>query len=125
MCWAFSTQILDSYYLRSIAIIFSIFVYAVVMYRDKWIKKLFLSALFYGLMVCVDYLCLLFIELFVDERLLQNPVFLVIIVLLCKTILFLTVVLLDLVWKKERKVEVRNPEWILLFVFPFLSVSSW
>lgn len=122
MCWAFSTQMLDYYFLRSIAIILSIFVYAVVMYRDKWIKKLFLSALFYGLMVCVDYLCLIFIELFVDESLLQNPVFLVIIVLLCKTILFLLVLLLDLVWKKDRRVEVRDPEWILLLVFPFLSV---
>lgn len=123
MGWALSTQVLDQYFLRSIAIILSIFVYAVVMYKGKWIKKLFLSAVFYGLMVCVDYLCLIFIELFVAEKLLQNSVFLVIIVLLCKTILFLLVLLLDFTWKKERKVEMKNSEWILFLVFPFLTVA--
>ena len=120
---ALSTQILDQYFLRSFVIILSIFVYAIIMYEGKWMKKLFIGAVFYGLMVCVDYLCLIFIELFVAEDLLKNPVFLVIIVLLCKTILFLFVLLLDFTWKEERKVEVNTSEWILLLVFPFLTVA--
>lgn len=43
---ALSTQILDQYFLRSFVIILSIFVYAIIMYEGKWMKKLFIGAVF-------------------------------------------------------------------------------
>lgn len=51
-----------------------------------------------------------------------NSVIQVILVLLCKTVLFVIVLILDYFWKREKELDVKKSEWILMISFPMMTV---
>lgn len=122
LIWALSTQAGGNYVSRSLGIIISIVLFSFVFYIGKWLKKIFLSVIFYAILFCVDYLGLIFVDLFMERSLLMNNIIQVILVLLCKTFLFVLVLLIDYSWKREREVEMKNSEWTLMISFPILTV---
>ena len=86
--WALITQTGGHYVFRSIGIIISIALFAVIFYTGKWLLKIFLSFIFYAILFCVDYLGLILVDLLLDSADLSNSVIQVILVLLCKTVSF-------------------------------------
>lgn len=122
MFWALSTYFQKQYVFRTIGMIFSIFLFSVIFYQGRWTKKIFMSTIFYAILVCVDYLGIIFVDLAFSDKVLSNDIIQVIIVLLCKTILFLFVLFLSVFWKEEKNIEMKNSEWILLICFPILTV---
>lgn len=120
--WALSTQMGGYYAFRSIGIILSIILFSIIFYSGKWLLKIFLSLIFYAVLFCVDYLGLILVDLLLDPSVLSNNVIQVILVLLCKTFLFVLVLILDYFWKREKEVDIKNSEWILMISFPVLTV---
>ena len=120
--WALITQTGGHYVFRSIGIIISIALFAVILYTGKWLLKIFLSFIFYAILFCVDYLGLILVDLLLDSADLSNSVIQVILVLLCKTVLFVIVLILDYFWKREKELDVKKSEWILMISFPMMTV---
>lgn len=120
--WALITQTGGHYVFCSIGIIISIALFAVIFYTGKWLLKIFLSFIFYAILFCVDYLGLILVDLLLDSADLSNSVIQVILVLLCKTVLFVIVLILDYFWKREKELDVKKSEWILMISFPMMTV---
>ena len=118
-----NTYFQQQYILSTIAV-GSIFGFSLIFYCGKWLMRIFLGAFFYGIVVCVDYLGIILSDFLLDSELMEKEVVQIIIVLLCKSVLFLLVLLIGCVWKqKENTLQMRNSEWILMLGFPCLTVG--
>lgn len=120
--WGCVTQFQDLYVYRTLGIVAGIFLLGTVFYSGKWHKKFFLSGVFYTLLYCVDYFSFVILSTVIDRRYLENSVIQIILVLLCKTILFVVVLGIGHVWNKEREVQMQGPAWVLMISFPLLSM---
>ena len=116
------TQFQDMYVYRTLGIVVGIFLLGTVFYFGKWYKKIFLCGAFYTLLYCVDYFSFVMLSTVVDHRYLENSVIQTILVLLCKTILFVVVLGIRNVWNKGREVQMKGPAWVLMISFPVLSM---
>ena len=114
------TQFQDVY--RTLGIVVGIFLLGTVFYLGKWYKKIFLCGAFYTLLYCVDYFSFVMLSTVVDHRYLENSVIQTILVLLCKTILFVVVLGIRNVWNRGREVQMKGPAWVLMISFPVLSM---
>lgn len=112
----------DMYIYRSLVIVLSIFILTMIFFLGKWQKKLFLCGAFYTLLYCVDYFSFIMLDSFIDNHYLLNDVIQVILVLLCKTILFVVVLGIEHFWNRGREVQMKGPAWILMICFPMLSM---
>lgn len=120
--WGCVTQFQDMYVYRTLGIVVGIFLLGTVFYLGKWYKKIFLCGAFYTLLYCVDYFSFVMLSTVVDHRYLENSVIQTILVLLCKTILFVVVLGIRNVWNKGREVQMKGPAWVLMISFPVLSM---
>ncbi len=120
--WGCVTQFQDMYVYRTLGIVVGIFLLGTVFYFGKWYKKIFLCGAFYTLLYCVDYFSFVMLSTVVDHRYLENSVIQTILVLLCKTILFVVVLGIRNVWNKGREVQMKGPAWVLMISFPVLSM---
>ena len=116
------TQFQDMYVYRTLGIVVGIFLLGTVFYLGKWYKKIFLCGAFYTLLYCVDYFSFVMLSTVVDHRYLENSVIQTILVLLCKTILFVVVLGIRNVWNRGREVQMKGPAWVLMISFPVLSM---
>lgn len=119
---ALVTQPGSQYIVRSAGIIAGLFLFSAVFYLFRWQKKLFLCGAFYTLLYCVDYFSFVMLSTVLDRRYLENSVIQTILVLLCKTILFVVVLGIGHVWNKGREVQMKEPAWVLMIIFPMLSM---
>lgn len=119
---AVSTQFGGHYIYRMMAVVVSILLFSFIFYAGKWLPRIFLGILFYALLICVDYLGLVFVDWLLDPSVLANDFIQVLLVLLCKTILFIFVLVLDYLWKRNRVLYMKSSEWILMISFPVLTV---
>lgn len=84
---------------------------------------IFLSVVFYGMLTCVDYLGIILSELFFKDMSMEKTLTQMTIVILCKMVLFLVILVLNIFWKKKDGVmQMKNSEWILLLCFPVFTV---
>lgn len=119
-----NTYFQQQYILRSIIVIGSIVVFSLMFYRGNWLMRMFLGVCFYGIVICVDYLGIILSDFLLDSELMEKETVQIIIVLLCKSVLFLLVLLLGCAWKrKENILQMKNSEWILMLGFPCLTVG--
>lgn len=113
----------QEYIMRCLTIVLFVFVTSMFFYQGKWLMKLFISAIFYGIMVCVDYCSIFFMEFILTKNALENDTVQVMLVLLCKSVFFLLILLLDFVWKKHDDIQyMKNSEWLLVLSFPVLTI---
>ena len=119
---AVSTQFGDYYIYRMMAAVVSILLFSFIFYSGKWLPRIFLAILFYALLICVDYLGLIFVDRLLDPGVLANNFIQVLLVLLCKTVLFIFVLILDYLWKRNHEICMKSSEWILMISFPVLTV---
>ena len=111
------------YTIRCFMIVGYIFILSFLFYQGTCLMKLFLSIMFYGILTSIDYLEILFVGKYIDSKLLETAAGEVLVVVLCKTVLFITILLLDFLWKRQQKmVLMKNSEWILMLAFPVLTV---
>lgn len=120
--FALFTQSNGQYIIRSIGIIISFFGFSIVFFLGEWQKKLFICGAFYALLYCVDYFSFVTLSTFIDKYYLENGVIQIILVLLCKTVLFIIVLGIDHFWNRVREVQLARPTWILMICFPVLSM---
>lgn len=119
-----STYFGEMYVIRSVVTILCIFGISLLFYTGKWLMRLFLCGMYYGLLVCIDYIAIILTDIFLDRALLENDVIQMILVLLCKTILLLIVILVSCFWKKHEILQVKTSEWILMLGFPVFTVGT-
>ena len=119
---AVSTQFGGYYINRMMAAVASILLFSFIFYSGKWLPRIFLAILFYALLICVDYLGLIFVDRLLDPGVLANNFIQVLLVLLCKTVLFIFVLILDYLWKRNHEICMKSSEWILMISFPVLTV---
>ena len=119
---AVSTQLGGYYVYRMMAAVASILLFSFIFYSGKWLPRIFLAILFYALLICVDYLGLIFVDRLLDPGVLANNFIQVLLVLLCKTVLFIFVLILDYLWKRNHEICMKSSEWILMISFPVLTV---
>lgn len=112
----------DMYIYRSLGIVLSIFILTMLFFLGKWQKKLFLCGAFYALLYCVDYFSFIILSTFIDHHYLENDVIQVLLVLLCKIILFIIVLGIGHFWNRGKEVQMEGPAWILMICFPMLSM---
>lgn len=119
--WALGTYNQSQYIFRSVGAVFSIFLFVLLFFEGKWTKKLFLSGVFYGTVCGVDYLGLILVDIFLNEKTLSDVTW-VMITLLFKTILFIIVLLMAHLRERIKELQVKNTEWILMFCFTVVSI---
>ena len=119
---AVSPQFGGYYIYRMMAAVASILLFSFIFYSGKWLPRIFLAILFYALLICVDYLGLIFVDRLLDPGVLANNFIQVLLVLLCKTVLFIFVLILDYLWKRNHEICMKSSEWILMISFPVLTV---
>ena len=120
---AMSSYMQGDYIMRAMSTIMTVFVFLMIFYSGKNLIKLFVSFIYYGLMISVDYFCFMVMEQVLSDHILENAVAQVLLVLLCKTVFFLVVLALNFLWKKQGNMfYIRNGEWCLILGFPFLTV---
>lgn len=125
MFFATITHYLQQDLLKSVAIIGTMVLFSFILYEGNWLMKVFLSVVFYGLMSCVDYLGIILADALLSSFVLENVVAQIIIVLLCKTVLFLLILFLNYFWKKNNDaLQMKNSEWILMMGFPILTIVT-
>lgn len=122
LVWALGTQAQGQYIFRSLGIVFSIFLFSIVFYSGKWQMKLFFSGAFYALLYCVDYFCLIMVDLFFERSFLLNDIIQVILALLSKTVLFIVVLSFDHFWKRKKDLQMEGSAWIMMICFPLLCM---
>ncbi len=120
---ALFTQLNSRYVIRSIGIIASFFLFSVIFHLGKWQKKLFLCGAFYAVLYCVDYFSFIILSTFIEHQYLENDVIQVLLVLLCKTVLFVVVLGMEHFWNKKMEVQMEGPAWILMICFPVVSLA--
>lgn len=119
---ALITQPNNEYIIRSMGIIGSIFLFSMFFFLGKWQKKLFLCGAFYALLCCVDYFSYIMLESILGNTLFDNNVIQVMLVLLCKTILFVVILGIEHFWNRRREAQMAESAWILMICFPVLSM---
>ena len=124
MIWGIGcfTNSQDLYIYRILGIVFSIFVLTEIFFLGKWQKKLFICGAFYTLLYCVDYFSFIILSTFINKNYLENDAIQVILVLICKTVLFVVVLGIEHFWNRGREVQMEGPAWILMICFPVVSM---
>lgn len=119
---ALITQTNSEYIIRSMGIIVCIFLFSMFFFLGKWQKKIFLCGAFYALLCCVDYFSYIMLESIFGKALFDNNAIQVMLVLLCKTILFIVILGIEHFWDRGREVHLTGSAWILMISFPVLSM---
>ncbi len=109
------------YIVRIIGAVLCIFLFSIVFYVGKWHMKLFFCGTFYAILCGLDYFCIILLDMIFKRDYLNSDVAEVLVVLLCKTILFVLVLVFDHVWKRK-KLKLDNPAWILMICHPLFSL---
>ena len=95
-------------------------------YRAKFMHIFFLSIAYYGILICIDRIMLVSVETLLGsgtEAILNDPVNITIIALICKTVLFLFIVLLNKAFHSNDSFNlITDREWVRFLFFPFMTI---
>lgn len=119
---------IQSYFIKSMSVILLVFFVMMIYYSVNIIQLLALSAIYYGIALGIDYLSVMTIQYFLVKNysfILNNTVSATLIVLLCRTILFVTIFVISKKWNKEDNLSmISNTEWFRFAYFPILTIIS-
>lgn len=116
----------ERYIIKAILAVAAIYFIMQCMYNGKGLQILFLSVVYYGVVLLVDRVLFIFV-LYVlnvsEEEFWNNPVRATIIALLAKNVLFLCILFLKRRYKSRGDFAlVSNKEWILFLCFPMITI---
>ncbi len=115
--------------LKSCLIVLIIMIFVQIYYNATIFQSLVLSAIYYGILLGIDYLSIVIIKNLLPERyyeiLYGSSVSATIVILFCKMVLFLTVLMIRQKWKEKDGLDlISNMEWIYLSYFPLFTIAS-
>jgi len=114
--------------LKELLVIFFVSSTMIFIYNGKLIKILFLIFIYYGILLGIDYLAIIAIKnLLPPESIayLNNPIYGTILVLLSKTILFGTIIIIKKNWDKNNNLNlVSDSQWLRFIYFPIMSILA-
>jgi len=97
-------------------------------YKSKIIKMLFLIFIYFGILQGIDYSAIIMTKyLLSPESLasLENPFYGTIFVLLCRTILFGVIMLIQKNWNKNNSLNlISDSQWLRFIYFPIMSIFA-
>lgn len=95
-------------------------------YRAKFMHIFFLSIAYYGILICIDRIMLAGVEALLGsgtKAILDDPINITVVGLMCKTVLFLFIVLLNRVFHSNNSFNlITDKEWIRFLFFPFMTI---
>ena len=97
-------------------------------YKSKVIKMLFLIFIYFGILLGIDYLAIILIKYMlppVSMSYLNDPLYGTIFVLLCRTIVFGTIMLIQKNWDKNNSLNlISDSQWLRFIYFPIMSIIA-
>lgn len=115
------------YWIKAILLVLMITICMRMYFKGTIIHIFFCSVGFYGLLIMIDRIMLILVSFWLDDSnyILQKNSVVILLALLCKTILFLMVVLLNRTLKNVQGFYlIQDSEWIRLLYFPVLSIIT-
>lgn len=113
---------------RVLIIIILIIMAMRMLYAGKFIQIVFCSLGFYGILVAIDIITLITIQYLIPDKsdiILQDPIRTTVLALICKTTLFICVIILNRKFKKEGEFFlISDLEWLRFLFFPLLTITS-
>jgi len=122
--------IVQNFLIKSILIILVIMGTVWIYYYVAVLQNVVLSAIYYGILIGIDYLLMILINNLLPEKYSgilysNNAVAVTIIVLLGKMVLFLVILAIRKKWRSEDRLDmISNREWLRLSYFPALTIIS-
>lgn len=118
-----------NYALKSGLIVLIIIAIVKIYYNATLFQSIVLSAIYYGVLIGIDYLCMVVLKYLLPNRYIfvtyDNEISATIVILLCKTVLFLVVLVIRRRWSKENDLAlISNIEWIYFLYFPLFTIIS-
>lgn len=119
---------IHQYIVKCILIIVIISSIMGVFFKGSAFQIIFCALGFYGILLAIDKIMLSVITYLVPEdqqQMLQEPIKATLIVLICKSVLFLCIVFLNRRFKKESSFYlIADTEWLKFLFFPFLTIIT-
>ena len=116
----------ESYIIKAILAIIVISVVMSIQYRAKPIQILFLTIVYYGLLICIDSIMIAFVQHVIASRvenIFDDSIKVTIIALLCKTILYLCILCLNKKFEPHGSLNsITDKEWIRFLFFPIITI---
>lgn len=117
------------YTLKCCLIVLTFLLISKIYNKSTLFQSMVLSAIYYGILVGIDYLCMVVLKYLLQDRYLDilygSNVSATIVILLCKTVLFLAILAIRREWSKENDLAlISNIEWIFFLYFPLFTIVS-
>ncbi len=116
-----------TYFTKAIFAVTWIALVAAIQYRNNLLKIIFVSAGYYGLVLCLDRIMIILIDYasFIGAaELFKEPIKGTVIALLCKSVLFLIIILLNKKFKAFGSLNlIEDKEWMRFLLFPIMTIA--
>lgn len=117
----------SSYIVKALLSVILIGIIVYFQYKTKLIQAVFLSFLYYGLVICIDRIMMIIIQFMLGtevEKMLHDPLKITILALLCKMVLFLLTIFLNKKFKPYGSFNlITDKEWVRFLFFPVITIS--
>lgn len=122
-------SLIHAFILKSALVILIIMAIVQIYYFARALENIVLSAIYYGILIGIDYLSIVLIKFLLPERygdiLYSNSASATILILICKIILFIAALIIRKLWKPNDSLDmISNTEWLCLSFFPFFTIVS-
>lgn len=116
----------NNYVLKAILCVAIILNMMLLQYRKNVLQIIFLSIIYYGLIICVDSIMIIllnYITAIKGGAVLHDPINGTIVALLCKSILFLCITFINRIFKGHNSFNlITNREWLHFLLFPIITI---
>ncbi|SEW41362.1 sensor histidine kinase [[Clostridium] fimetarium] len=97
-------------------------------YKSRIMKMLFLISIYFGILLGIDYLALTTIKYIIPAATityLDNPIYGTIFVLLCKTLVFVAIMVIKKNWDINNSLSLlSDSQWLRFIYFPIMSIIA-
>ena len=97
-------------------------------YKSRIMKMLFLISIYFGILLGIDYLALTTIKYIIPATsisYLDNPIYGTIFVLLCKTLVFVAIMVIKKNWDINNSLSLlSDSQWLRFIYFPIMSIIA-
>ena len=129
LCFTLIGYFVQNFELKSCLMVIVMMVIAKLFYYATHFQNFVFSAIYYGILLGIDYLSILILKFLLPQRYMDilygSSVSSTMVILLCKIFLFLTVLAIRWKWSKENDINlISNKEWVYFSYFPLFTIGS-
>jgi len=114
--------------IKELLVIIFISATMLIIYKSKILKMLFLIFIYFGILLGIDYLAIIIIKYMlppISISYLNNPLYGTIVVLLCRTVVFGTIMIIKKNWDKNNSLNLlSDSQWLRFIYFPIMSIFA-